>query len=60
MSRRAVAGTASLPKITPLVVKRRASAFDNPNWLFELYRLIRIFSALAERVAGQRMLDRPL
>jgi bifunctional non-homologous end joining protein LigD len=36
MSRRAVAGTVSLPKITPLVLKRRAAAFDNPDWLFEL------------------------
>jgi hypothetical protein len=25
-----------LPKITPLVVKRRAAAFDHPDWLFEL------------------------
>jgi bifunctional non-homologous end joining protein LigD len=33
MNRRAVAGTVSLPKITPLAVKRRAAAFDNPDWL---------------------------
>jgi bifunctional non-homologous end joining protein LigD len=25
-----------LPKITPLVLKRRAAAFDNPDWLYEL------------------------
>jgi ATP-dependent DNA ligase len=25
-----------LPKITPLVVTRRAAAFDNETWLFEL------------------------
>ena len=24
------------PKVTPLVLKRRAAAFDNPGWLFEL------------------------
>jgi bifunctional non-homologous end joining protein LigD len=26
----------ALPKITPLVLKRRAAAFDNPDWLFDL------------------------
>jgi bifunctional non-homologous end joining protein LigD len=26
----------SLPKITPLVLKRRAQAFDNPDYLYEL------------------------
>src|SRR5215831_11988793 len=26
----------SLPKISPLVLKRRAAAFDNPDWLYEL------------------------
>jgi bifunctional non-homologous end joining protein LigD len=25
-----------LPRITPLVLKRRTAAFDNPDWLFEL------------------------
>jgi bifunctional non-homologous end joining protein LigD len=25
-----------LPKITPLVLKRRTAAFDNPDWLFQL------------------------
>jgi len=25
-----------LPKITPLVVKRRAAAFDNPDYLYDL------------------------
>jgi len=30
---------------------------ENPDWLFELYGLVRIFPALAERVAGQCMLD---
>src|SRR5215471_887522 len=29
-------GTSVLPKITPLVLKRRAAAFDNPDWLFDL------------------------
>jgi bifunctional non-homologous end joining protein LigD len=24
------------PKVTPLVLKRRAAAFDNPDWIFEL------------------------
>ena len=28
--------TTALPRVTPLVLKRRAQAFDNPNWLFEL------------------------
>lgn len=28
--------TIPLPKITPLVLKRRATAFDNPDWLFEI------------------------
>src|SRR5262249_58033738 len=28
--------TAALPKITPLVLKRRAQAFDNSDWLFDL------------------------
>jgi len=36
MSRRAVAGTVSLPKITPLALKRRPEAFDNPDWLYEV------------------------
>jgi len=35
MSRRAVAGHDE-PLITPLVLKRRATAFDNHDWLFEL------------------------
>lgn len=26
----------TLPRVTPLVVKRRAEAFDNDGWLFEL------------------------
>jgi bifunctional non-homologous end joining protein LigD len=26
----------TLPRITPLVLKRRAAAFDHPDWLFEL------------------------
>jgi bifunctional non-homologous end joining protein LigD len=25
-----------LPRITPLVLKRRAAAFDNSDWLFDL------------------------
>jgi hypothetical protein len=52
--------TTALPRVRPLVLKRRTHAFDNPDWLFEFYRLIRIFPALAERVTGQRMLDRAL
>ena len=28
--------TTALPKVRPLVVKRRAAAFDNPDWLFDL------------------------
>ena len=28
--------TNALPKLTPLVLKRRADAFDNPDRLFEL------------------------
>ena len=31
-----MAGTVSLPKITPLVLKRRTAAFDNQDWIFEL------------------------
>ena len=27
--------TAPLPKISPLVLKRRAAAFDNDGWIFE-------------------------
>jgi len=29
-----------LPKITPLVLKSRAAAFDSPNWIFELGRYL--------------------
>jgi len=36
MSRRVTAGTVSLPKITPLVLKRRATALDNHDRLFAL------------------------
>jgi ATP-dependent DNA ligase len=28
--------TSTLPKIAPLVLKRRAAAFDNPDYLYEL------------------------
>jgi bifunctional non-homologous end joining protein LigD len=28
--------TSALPKVTPLVLKRRAAAFDNQDWIFEL------------------------
>ena len=28
-----------LPKVLPLVLKRRAAAFDNPDWLYELKTL---------------------
>jgi bifunctional non-homologous end joining protein LigD len=28
--------TTALPKVLPLVLRRRAAAFDNPNWIFEL------------------------
>jgi bifunctional non-homologous end joining protein LigD len=36
MSMRAVAGTVSLPKITPIVLKRRIVPFDNDAWIFDL------------------------
>jgi hypothetical protein len=29
-----------LPRITPLVLKRRAAAFDHSDWLFELGRYL--------------------
>ena len=28
--------TTALPKVSPLVLKPPAAAFDNPEWLFEL------------------------
>ena len=28
--------TSALPKVTPLVLKRRAAAFDNPDWVYEV------------------------
>jgi hypothetical protein len=28
--------TTALPRVRPLALKRRAAAFDNPDWLFEL------------------------
>jgi bifunctional non-homologous end joining protein LigD len=28
--------TTALPRVTPLVLKRRAAPFDNPDWLFDL------------------------
>jgi YD repeat-containing protein len=28
--------TTTLPRITPLLLKRRAAAFDNPDWVYEL------------------------
>jgi bifunctional non-homologous end joining protein LigD len=28
--------TSSLPRVAPLTLKRRAQAFDNPDWLFDL------------------------
>jgi bifunctional non-homologous end joining protein LigD len=47
----------ALPKIAPLVLKPRAEAFDNPNWLFELK--YDGFRALLEiDAAGARLLSR--
>ena len=49
--------TTALPKVTPLVLKRRAAAFDNPDWLFELK--YDGFRALLEvDGAGARLLSR--
>jgi bifunctional non-homologous end joining protein LigD len=46
-----------LPKIAPLVLKPRADAFDNPDWLFELK--YDGFRALLEiNAAGARLLSR--
>ena len=39
-----------LPKITPIVLKRRAAAFDNLDWLFELK--LDGFRALLEVAGG--------
>jgi len=47
----------NIPKITPLVLKRRAQAFDNPDWLFELK--LDGFRALLEiDEAGARLVSR--
>jgi bifunctional non-homologous end joining protein LigD len=47
----------TLPKITPPVLKRRAAAFDNSDWLFELK--YDGFRALLEiDGAGTRLLSR--
>ena len=49
--------TPALPRITPLVVKRRAAAFDNDGWLFELK--YDGFRALLEiDSAGARLISR--
>jgi ATP-dependent DNA ligase len=49
--------TPALPKVTPLVLKRRASAFDNADWLFDLK--YDGFRALLEiDGAGARLLSR--
>jgi hypothetical protein len=46
-----------LPKITPLVLKRRAAAFDNPDYLYELkYDGFR--APLEIDAAGARLLSR--
>jgi bifunctional non-homologous end joining protein LigD len=50
---------AARPKIVPLIVKRRAAAFDNDGWLFELkydgFRaLLEIDSAGARLVSRNR------
>jgi YD repeat-containing protein len=51
--------TTALPRIAPLVLKRRAAAFDNDGWLFELkydgFRaLLEIDSAGARLVSRNR------
>jgi bifunctional non-homologous end joining protein LigD len=47
----------ALPKIAPLVLKPRADAFNNPDWLFELK--YDGFRALLEiDAAGARILSR--
>jgi bifunctional non-homologous end joining protein LigD len=47
----------ALPKIAPLVLKPRAEAFDNPDWLFELkYDGFR--ALLQIDAAGARLLSR--
>ena len=51
--------TTAIPKLTPLVVKRRAAAFDNDAWLFELkydgFRaLLKIDAAGARLVSRKR------
>jgi bifunctional non-homologous end joining protein LigD len=55
----------TLPRITPLVLKRRAAAFDNDAWLFELkydgFRaLLEIDSTGARLVARNRNHFKPL
>jgi hypothetical protein len=48
----------TLPKITPLVLKRRAAPFDNLDWLFELkydgFRALSRLMALACAPHAQR------
>jgi bifunctional non-homologous end joining protein LigD len=49
--------TTALPRVAPLVLKRRADPFDNPDWLFELK--YDGFRALLEIDAqGARLLSR--
>jgi len=49
--------TSTLPKVMPLVLKRRPAPFDNPDWLFELK--YDGFRALLEiDAAGARLISR--
>jgi ATP-dependent DNA ligase len=43
---------AALPRIAPLAPKRRAAAFDNDRWIFEVkYDGFRALLGMPERVA---------
>ena len=48
--------TTALPKVLPLVLKRRAAAFDNPHYLYELKH--DGFRALLEIDGGARLVSR--
>jgi hypothetical protein len=49
--------TSALPKVTPLVLKRRAAAFDNPDWLFDLkydgFRALLKIDAVSARLVSR-------
>jgi ATP dependent DNA ligase-like protein len=49
--------TTALPRVRPLALKRRAQAFDNPNWLYEIkYDGFRALLEIDD--AGARLLSR--